>query len=211
MLKTCRTCGTDYEDTAANFKPSRKSSGLSASCRACMRAKAKAGRARKAERRREGLERLERDGVDRMISLAASGGSSVPHTAELLERIMEYFGGVSGFAALFVKQYYEAQAGGSFRTKMLDSIARLIAKNTELGGAKKPLTLWSEDELESELNNRLQQAVMVYAGGILHVEAQASEVPVLEHSAAPPISLEDGGVSAADPAGLAGGDRESPD
>ena len=152
MKKTCRTCGNDFDDTPANFKPNQRTGGLSTQCRTCLRAQRRKASARKAERRQQQLARLEVGGIERLISAAASGGSSVPHTAELLEQIMQYFGGVSGFSALFVKQYFEAQAGGSFRTKMLDTVARLISKNTELGGAKKPLTLWSEEELESELN-----------------------------------------------------------
>jgi len=209
MKKTCRTCGNDFDDTPANFKPNQRTGGLSTQCRTCLRAQRRKASARKAERRQQQLARLEVGGIERLISAAASGGSSVPHTAELLEQIMQYFGGVSGFSALFVKQYFEAQAGGSFRTKMLDTVARLISKNTELGGAKKPLTLWSEEELESELNKRLEQVVMVYAGGIFNVEAQAPGIPVLEHTEVAD-SLDHGGVPAASVTGSADGTGKSP-
>ena len=38
---------------------------------------------------------------------------------------------------------------------MLETIARLVTNNTAMGGAKKPLTHWTEDELEDELRQRL--------------------------------------------------------
>ena len=50
------------------------------------------------------------------------------------------------------------------RNSILEMIVRLAAKNTEQGGARKPIQLYSEDELESEINKRLEQAVLIYGG-----------------------------------------------
>jgi len=92
------------------------------------------------------------------IASARIGGANVPHSSELLEVLMEYCGGVRGFANIYMKQFYDAAPGGAFRTKMLDTMVRLASANTAMGGAKKPLTLWSEEELETELHERLMEA-----------------------------------------------------
>jgi hypothetical protein len=55
---------------------------------------------------------------------------------------------------------YDAPVGGAFRTKMLESIMRLITANTAMGGAKKPLELMSEEELEGELRRQVLEAAM---------------------------------------------------
>lgn len=94
------------------------------------------------------------------IASARIGGANVPHSSELLEVLMEYCGGVRGFANIYMKQFYDAAPGGAFRTKMLDTLVRLTSANTAMGGAKKPLELWSEEELEDELKQRLLEAAV---------------------------------------------------
>jgi hypothetical protein len=42
---------------------------------------------------------------------------------------------------------------------MLDLIAKLVTTNADQGGSKKPLALWSEGELEGELDLRIRQAM----------------------------------------------------
>jgi hypothetical protein len=73
---------------------------------------------------------------------------------------MKYFGGVEGFITAFMKQYYDAPAGGAFRTKQLDSILKLITANTAMGGAKKPLELMTEEELEAQYRRDVLAAAM---------------------------------------------------
>jgi hypothetical protein len=43
---------------------------------------------------------------------------------------------------------------------MLDSVVRLVVGNTAMGGAKKPLELMSEEELEAELRRQVLEAAM---------------------------------------------------
>jgi len=108
----------------------------------------------------------------------------------VLERLMEYFGGTSGFTSLLVKQYFDSPPGGSARTKILESILRLVTKNTEAGGAKKPLGQWTDAELESELDSRLQVLAVQIQGRIIDgTIAQEAEGP-----AALAIGVEDRGV-----------------
>jgi hypothetical protein len=103
---------------------------------------------------------MEKAAVDSFIKASRLGGANIPHSSELLEILMEYFGGVRGYANMFMKQLYDSPAGGAFRTKMLDSVMRLVVGNTAMGGAKKPLELMSEEELEAELRRQVLEAAM---------------------------------------------------
>lgn len=167
--KTCIQCKKSFPDTAEFFHKSKD--GLHSRCKQC---RIEHERERRSRKRSERLEAIEVGGVDLFINQARLGGSNIPHSSELLEVVMEYFGGVRGFANAFMKHFYDAPPGGAFRTKMLDSVVRLASNNTAMGGAKKPLTLWSEEELEEELDRRLKEAVIT-------INAQAvSNMPALE-------------------------------
>ena len=153
--KTCVECGTSYPATTANFHKSKD--GFHSRCRQCRN---KQERQKNKKKRNGKLAEIEKGAVDLFIASARLGGASIPHSSELLEVLMEYFGGVRGFANAYMKQYYDSPVGGAFRTKMLDSVVRLVVGNTAMGGAKKPLELMSEDELEAELRRQVLEAAM---------------------------------------------------
>lgn len=140
----------------------------------------------KKKKQKAKMDRLEGAAVEAYLAKTISGGSNVPHTAELLESIMHYFGGTNGFASILLKQYFESPAGSRMRNSILEMIVRLAAKNTEQGGAKKPVQLLSEEELEAEINKRLEQAVLTY-GGVRYINA-----PQEEAAAAPGLPLANG-------------------
>jgi hypothetical protein len=140
----------------------------------CKKCRSEYERQRKKKKKDQRLDAIEADAVDAFCKAARIGGSTVPHSAELVETIMEYLGGVGGFSNLLVKQYYDSPPGGQHRTKILDTIVRLITNNTAMGGAKKPLSHWSEDELEDELRQRLiETAITLQATPNLEYRAEA--------------------------------------
>lgn len=145
-----------YPVTAEHWH--RSKDGFHAKCRKCRNQLAKGKRKSKTDKK---LQEIEKGAVRLFIQAARLGGSTVPHSSELVEVLYTYFGGVAGFGNAWMKQFYDAPAGGAFRTKMLETIVRLTASNTAMGGAKKPLTLWSEDELEQELQKRVIEAATV--------------------------------------------------
>lgn len=153
--KVCISCSKSLEATPANFHKSKD--GLHARCRKCRNKKIRGDRKTKRNRK---LEEIEKGAVDLFIASSRIGGANIPHSSELLEVLMEYFGGVRGFANAYMKQFYDAPVGGAFRTKMLDSVVRLVVGNTAMGGAKKPLELMSEEELEAELRRQVLEAAM---------------------------------------------------
>lgn len=153
--KTCIQCGTSHPATTENFHKSKD--GLNPRCRRCRNAKLKGERKHVRNKR---LAKIEQSAIDSFIQASRLGGANIPHSSELLEILMEYFGGVRGFANAYMKQYYDAPVGGAFRTKMLDSLVRLVVGNTAMGGAKKPLELMTEEELEAELRRQVLEAAM---------------------------------------------------
>lgn len=157
--RQCTHCGEEHPADPDHFFHSKKD-GLSHVCRVCMSKQKKMQRERAAERRQKSLDKIEQAGLDIYAAAARHGGNNIPHSAELVEKVCEYFGGVSGFAAIMVKQYYDAKAGSSTRNKMLETVVRLIHGNVEQGGTKKPLDLWTEEELEEELQSRFRMAVI---------------------------------------------------
>ena len=176
--KACIQCGTSYEVTPANWHKSKD--GFHARCRKCRNAHEKKSRKKKGNKK---LAEIEKGAVDLFVASARIGGANIPHSSELLEVLMEYFGGVRGFSNVYLKQFFDAPSGGAFRTKMLDTVVRLVSANTAMGGAKKPLTAWSEEELEDELRQRiLEAATTITIQGIPLKEMQhgVSNMPVVE-------------------------------
>lgn len=164
--RVCVDCGTEAPLTTAHFR--RKKSGVwDTRCVVC---RAKVNRGKKVKQKERDTKAIEASALQQFTQAASRGGANIPHSSELLERLMEYFGGTSGFAAMMVKQYFDAPPGGAHRTKLLEGIVRLVTKNTELGGAKKPLTQWTDEELEAELDQRLSTIAISMQGALLNAQ-----------------------------------------
>jgi hypothetical protein len=148
-VRTCVKCKKDLPDEAFHLASDGKRHPRCKACRTAYERK------RRKQKKDDRLDQIERDAVDVFCKAARLGGGNIPHSAELLETLLDYMGGTRGFANLFMKQYYDSPPGGAFRTKQLETIVRLVTNNAAMGGAKKPLTLWSEEELEDELRVRL--------------------------------------------------------
>jgi hypothetical protein len=159
MSHPCIHCATLLPHDREHFYW-HKREGLTNVCLSCHKAQRRHQKKAEKAKRATALKKIEASGIDLYAKLAQSGGSNIPHSAELVEKVCEYFGGVSGFAAIMVKQYYDAKPGTSTRNKVLETICRLIQSNVDSGGAKKPLTLWTEEELETELQERFRLAVL---------------------------------------------------
>ena len=164
--RTCTICGREKFLSRENYRW-RVQDGhgyFTGECLECIAKAKKVARARAKAKRKAALDKVEAAGVDVFTNVIANGGSNIPHTAELVERVFQYFGGVGGFSAVLVKQYWDAQPGGSARNRLIETMCRLVTKNVDSGGAKKPLQLWSEDELEKELEQRMAEAVATFQG-----------------------------------------------
>lgn len=195
--KTCIDCGETHPATTQFFHKSKD--GFHARCRKCRNSKERGARKKTADKR---LARIERRSMEEFIRAAKSGGPSIPHSSELLEHILTYFGGVQGFATAWMKQFYDSTAGGAFRTKMLDGVFRLVQNNTAMGGAKKPMELMTEEELESELRRRVLEAAMTMQK--IEVVNEVPNLPLVETDRVPERREEPVGPVSAPPADLGG-------
>jgi hypothetical protein len=157
--RCCQECGEIYPESVDNF-PAAEDGSLSVSCVKCVGRKRRDRGLKKSAKRAGMMKKMEKVAVDALLENAVRGGANIPHSAELLEQIMTYWGGTSGFSALLVKQYFDSKPGSSQRGKMLEMVVRLVQKNVDQGGAQKPLTLWSEEELDLELKDRFRRAIL---------------------------------------------------
>lgn len=176
--RTCSVCGNSFPLDKQHFRWRVQDGNgyFTAECVVCRARQKKQSALRKREKREAALRRIEEAGADIFLSSVATGGSNIPHSAEVIERVFQYFGGVGGFSAILVKQFYDSPPGSSARNRLLETLCRLVSKNVEQGGAKKPLTLWTEEELEQELNKRFEQAVASFKGTTINVQAETPKL-----------------------------------
>jgi hypothetical protein len=183
--RTCSICGKEHPLDREHYRWREQDGNgyFTAECRECISKAKKVSRLRAQAKRKSSLDKIEQAGVDIFVKMATPAGSNIPHTAELVERVFQYFGGVGGFGAVLVKQYWDSPPGGTARNRLLETMCRLVTKNVESGGAKKPLQLWSEEELETELNQRLAEAVSSFKG--ITIDATQEKTRRIEAEAAP--------------------------
>jgi hypothetical protein len=167
QTKVCAGCGEEFPATAHHFKRT-KAGGLTENCLECRRKK---NRGQKIAKKERTLDDLEKGATGAFLKAAANGGENIPHVSEVLERVMGYFGGSNGFAAMLMKQYFDSPPGSATRTRMLESILKLTVSVSESGAAKKPLELWTDEELEGELDKRIRGIAENY-GRVIDAQAQ---------------------------------------
>lgn len=191
-VRVCSECGGRYPLTRDHWHKSKD--GWHTKCRNCRNKADKRGRDKV---RHKKLREIEKGAVDTFIAAARIGGANIPHSSEVLECMMRYFGGVEGFSRAFMKQFFDAPAGGAFRTKQLDSVLRLIVSNTAMGGSKKPLDLMTEEELEAQYRRDvLAAALAIKVNGKpvgIEVKDEVPEVPLVRSGS------EDGGPGGVPP------------
>ena len=198
QIRRCEECEEDLELKKENFACVRGThANFERICRKCkktLEAKAK-------------MQALEAAAVEKFIEVGGTGGSDVPHTSEMLESMMRVFGGTNGFANLVAKQYFDCKPGSRLRNSTLEMVTRLATKNTEHGGAKKPMELMTEEELEEQITQRIQNAALFQQSRRI-INAAAESTPARDlfvsdgrdQTVAGRVECETGGISEALPA-----------
>ena len=170
--KCCVECAEVLPDEPVHFPVFRKQCTM---CIGCVTRRKRRAAAKKEEWRSRRMAKMERQAIDTLLKSSKTGGASVPHSAELLEQLMEFFGGTAGFGSILTKQYFDAKPGSTTRTKMLELVTRLVTTNADQGGSKRPLTFWSEDELNEEIEQRIQEtAIGALARKTLTLEVESA-------------------------------------
>ena len=86
--KICRECGETYPLSTDHWK--KKKTGQWDSL--CLICRAKVNRGKRAKKREMDMHAIEAGAVSAFLKTAQRGGDNIPHSSELLERMMEYFG-----------------------------------------------------------------------------------------------------------------------
>lgn len=163
--RICIDCGGNFPLNKEHFTP-KGEDRFDTRCKECRKKERKRQKALEDARKTSDLET---QALDAFVKTASRGGENVPHSCELLEKLMQNMGGVTGFATLLTKQYFDAPPGSGTRTKIADTIVRLVTTNTDQGGSKKPMEQWTDEELEDELNNRLRRIAVQGQGSYINV------------------------------------------
>jgi hypothetical protein len=188
MDATCSHCGKTYPKTLDHFR-NRQRNGREEwdlVCHPCRKLRQKKRDKSASKKRQKALQKVEDAGADLFADSVFRGGATIPHSAEVLEMVMQYFGGVAGFSGMLVKQYFDSPPGGSARNRLIETIVRLVSKNVEMGGAKKPLSLWTEEELDAELQTRFEKALNSFQGVTINGEKEAIQTAPLIPGPVPP-------------------------
>jgi hypothetical protein len=218
--RICSKCGKTYPLDRKHFrwKVQDGKGHFTPDCLVCFAQGKKQSKKRAKARQASALRQIEDAGAQAFLRSVAQGGSNIPHSAEVIERVMQYFGGVAGFSAMLVKQYYDAPPGGSTRSRLLETMCRLVSKNVDQGGTKRPLNLWSEEELEQELDRRFERAVANFKGVTLDGQEEADQIRIAQEAEAslnpaaalPALTAGPDAVRTAEPAGTSGRTEGTP-
>jgi hypothetical protein len=181
-MKTCCACNNAMPATDVYFDlDASREDGLRQRCKDCRRKKSKGNMEKRVGAHARRLDKQTRN----MLTLLASPDFSpdqvngVPHIASVYEEITRLFGGAQGVAQHFMIQYLEAPAGGQIRQRMLDAYLRLANKVSDSGAAKKPLELWTEDELREFMERKRGELTQVQT---IYVEREPSGPPLIEEA-----------------------------
>ena len=183
--KYCTTCGEAYP--LENFdRDALRPDGHRDICKACRAAV----RVKERERRHANqMVELERQNLETLSTLT-SGGSLNPHCSELLESLMEPFGGQRGYAKQVWAEYLRAPPGGQLRFKYMQMIMELCKQVSKLDLAERRLEMLEDDDVVREMRRHLKtyqdnleldaNAIPTRAGGLLELSDTSLAATVSE-------------------------------
>jgi len=111
-------------------------------------------------------------------TIAASGGSKVPHVVEVFEHLIGAYGGAQGLAQHYMANYLMAKPGSAIRQKLLDTMIRLTIKATETGAVRKPLDMMDDAELEILANEQAKRLFFAQGNLLSNKEEDQSDKKV---------------------------------
>ena len=157
--KQCSICAQSLPLTTMHFHQNPTSpDGYRAECKMCREYGAN-DLVEVGEQVNETLLRLEQFGLSTLAKTAKQPGrgSKVPHIAECFQAIMAVFGGSQGYAQQVAATYYSAKAGSSARIKLLEMVAKMGTKVSDMGAMSRDLRDLSTEDLQRLLAERMQE------------------------------------------------------
>lgn len=150
-------CRAELPASAMHFDRDRSQpDGFKSVCKMCRAEQAQENENREIAER---VDKLDSQSA-KLLEMVTQPGAKVPHLNELFERVMEVYGGAAGFAKHYLANYLMAPPGSAVRQKHLDAVIRMGVQVTTSGGARKPLDIMSDEELEKLANEQAKRLLL---------------------------------------------------
>lgn len=88
----------------------------------------------------------------------------IPDLGTFVSTMVRAFGGMRGLAIQNAATFLKATPGGAIRQRMLADLGKHVAKASELGYAKTPLEMMSDEELEQIIEERAKRTLRLVDG-----------------------------------------------
>jgi hypothetical protein len=148
IYKTCGSC--------MQSMPIDQFDGRMTICKGCNRLKATAVKKHTVRMMRAADMHL-LQAAKRLIAERPEPTDGVPDIGTITECIVNAWGGPHGIAIQHVATYLMAAPGSATRQRMLADVRGYLAKSSELGYAKKPAELMTDEELEQFIAERTRR------------------------------------------------------
>lgn len=179
-IRKCSICGEEKPLTREYFRSNGSDKPFRYECKACEKTKNDLQKhdAKRQEILDKRVETAKRAVLMESLSALTRSAKTAPHPVELIELLSAGFGGLDGYANEWHAHFRMTEPGGPQRTRLLQDFARLVVNNAAMGGAQKPLDYYTEEELEKELQERMQSIALRLIGN----EDEPITVEVLDSS-----------------------------
>jgi len=149
----CSKCGRSLPLTEQHwYRDNRRQNGFKRICKSCFNGQQEALRDRSLEDRIACLDAKMIARLERMVAIEQPG---IPHLAKFFETAVRACGGVDGLVQHMMAGMLMSKAGGETRRKYVQMIWEASQKLSEMGLAKVPVDLLSDEDLEAEIQKRL--------------------------------------------------------
>ena len=99
------------------------------------------------------LEAIRKAGLNALATYLRAPGTKIPHAAEALEAATEALGGVGQIWAYAGSILYSPDAKMREKIGILEMYQRLLLKTTEVGAAKKPIDIMTDEDVDREFES----------------------------------------------------------
>lgn len=179
--KYCTNCGEDKEIDGSFDKDTTKPDGYRDVCKKCR----KTLRTQAAERSKLTAQfaEMEKENLQTLSTLT-TGGALNPHCSEMLESLMEPFGGQRGYSKHLWAEYMRAPPGGQLRFKYMQMIMELCKQVSKLDLAERRLDMLDDDDVIKEMKKYItsyqqnlnldSSSLPAPGGGVIDIAREAS-------------------------------------
>lgn len=161
--KTCNTCEQMLPLTEFHVNRYRPD-GRGDQCKTCCKTIAKE-KAAIVMQNQQAIDDRIRDRLEAMLDACEKNDQlgamrpGVPHTVQLFEQVMQAIGGPEGWALQMGVTFLISEPGSVNRQRILRSIQEMSESVVKMGGARMPLDLMTDDDLESLVAEKAQRTL----------------------------------------------------